>query len=79
MDIIINSSQGGYKLCMGATSKESSMNVNPGQWGGQCAKACPQLTREPGQLPGIYSSIGGIHECGDIQTVLDRSVVNIKY
>lgn len=29
-------------------------------------KACPQLVRDPGWLPGIYSSIGGTHECGDI-------------
>ena len=29
-------------------------------------KARPQLVRDPGWLPGICSSIGGTHECGDI-------------
>ena len=41
------------------------MNENPGQQGGQDVKACPQLVRDPGRLPGIYSSIDGIPECGD--------------
>lgn len=77
MDIIINTSQGGYVHRVSAKA-ESSVDMNPGQWGGRCVKACPQLTRAPGRLPGI-SSGGEIPECGDTQTALDRSAVNNKY